>query len=85
MNINWESVRFWIANAKSIAIAGLIFWLIIVLSLNLAGLIDVETDCPICARIIDHILPDALASNGGPAVAHDGAWLRFRVTVLPNL
>lgn len=59
----WPHIKFFIVHAKAIAFAGAIWWLIIAMTLDILGAIDIEVDCGVCSRVIDRFTFDALAST----------------------
>lgn len=67
------------------AFAGIVWWLLAALTLDVLGLIDIEVDCAICGRLIDRVIPDAMASDGGssPAERPLVPLAAVRLTVLP--
>lgn len=84
----WEKVKFIVSNLKSITMAGVVFWAIVVLTLQLAGLIDIEARCPSCARYFDKaftaILSDASAASKDVVRFETSAPLTVTVTFLPQ-
>ncbi|MBX3498764.1 MAG: hypothetical protein KF889_04915 [Alphaproteobacteria bacterium] len=75
----WERVQFIITNIRSIMLAGVVAWLLIVFTLDLIGLIDVEVDCPSCMKVIKLIQP-AFADDGTQRIQPD-APLTIRVRI----
>lgn len=73
----WPTIKFFIVHAKAIAFAGIVWWLLAALTLDVLGLIDIEVDCAICGRLIDRVIPDAMASDGGRA-RPSGLWCHWR-------
>lgn len=79
----FEKIKFIIENLKTIVFAGVVFWLLIVLSLQLAGLVNIETQCNgHCADFIKSIIHSAEASTG-PMVASVSAPIQVTVHLLP--
>jgi hypothetical protein len=79
----WDHLKFIIENIKSIVFAGVVFWILIVLSLQLAGLIDIQAQCggDRCTRFIEWAIKSAAADTLEP---HYSAPLNVRVALLPD-
>jgi hypothetical protein len=80
----FETLSFIANHLKAIAIAGLIFWLIVLATLDVSGLIDLEVDCPWCLRLMPSLITDAMASSEKTSVIGVEP-VYVRVRLLPGL
>lgn len=78
----FRQFKFIIEHIKSIALSGAVLWLLVILTLDLFGVVDVQAECPICAKMIEAIIPKAFAGTVLPPVTSEPL-LRVRFTVLP--
>ncbi len=80
----WDRVKFIVENLRTIMFAGIVAWVLIVLSLQLAGFIDIQAQCPgdRCTKLIEWAIKSAEAAplNSTP----HGAPVVFRVGFLPD-
>lgn len=86
----WERTKFVIEHIKAIVIAGAVLWTLVIFTLDLTGLIDIQADSPtlgaLIEKIIDHLFPAAIASPLDHHSTTDrGALIRVRIVLLPNL
>lgn len=81
----WAHIKCFIAHAKAIAFVGIVSWLLAALTLDMLGLIDIEVDCAICGRLIDRVIPDAMASTTPIKLLPESVppFVTVRLTVLP--
>ncbi|WP_374632827.1 hypothetical protein [Ferrovibrio sp.] len=79
----WPKLQFIIENLRTIVFAGAVVWALFLLTLDVFGAIDIKTECPPCARIIEKVIPDANAATGASGIKDD-ALIRFRVVILPE-
>lgn len=85
----WQKVQFIVSNLPKIAAAGFVFWLLVILSLQMAGVMDIETRCPYCIRLMDktieHFISDANAATPDVVLSkQDTAPMTVTVTLLPK-
>lgn len=90
----WDRITFWanwliqfLDRLKTVAFFGTIFWVLVILTLQFTGIVDVETQCSNkCMKIIELIVRPANAFDLAEAqrIIHpDGAPIKVKVTLLP--
>lgn len=79
----WPKIEFIIGNLKTIVFAGAVVWALIILTLDLLGVVDVRTECPVCVKAIESVIPSANAASN-PLGLRDEALIRLKVVILPN-
>lgn len=79
----WAEVKFLIEHIKEITLAGMIWWMMLLLSAQILGLIDIEAQCPQCGSIFEHVIKSASAATTLPEPSTNAPML-IRVTVLPT-
>lgn len=81
-----DMVKLIIQNFMKIAIGGFIFWSMVVMTLQLAGAMDIETRCPSCVRYMDRVF-EVVIKNADAAtynrVKIDTAPMKVMVTFFP--
>jgi hypothetical protein len=86
----WQKVQFIVANLREIRLTSMWFWIMLVLTVQLLGLIDIEARCPPCGRVFDKVMELVISdanATGNPLhlPMHDNASFTISLSVLPKL
>ena len=81
----WDRIKFLRENLRMILIAGVVFWLIIVISFQLTGLIDISARCDSrCVDFFKSILSPIKSADAADTISQKvPAPITISVVILP--
>jgi hypothetical protein len=79
-----DNTKTFIANLRSVAISGFIFWFIIVATLQLVGLIDLKVACGWCVDLMPRFISQAIAASGALPIRDPYLPIHVTLVILPK-